>query len=101
MKTAVLEFQRNRVRRQQSGAASVDIIKTIGELRSALYGIGKAIEAVERLAIAQAAGSYAPRRSAPRKKLTAKAKRKLPVVALPRPIQSTEATSCPGLTGGS
>ena len=53
MKTAVLEFQRNRVRRQPSGAASLDIIKTIAELRSALHGVGKAIEAVERLAIAQ------------------------------------------------
>ena len=71
MKTAVLEFQRNRVRRQQSGAASLDIMKTIGELRSALQGIGKAIEAVERLAVAQAGeGASRPRRSVSPKKAT-------------------------------
>jgi hypothetical protein len=83
--TAVLEFQRNRVRRQQSGAASLDIIKTIGQLRSALHGIGKAIEAVERLAVAQASeGSWEQRTSTSPKKLASKAKRKGGVVALPR-----------------
>ncbi len=84
MKTAVLEFQRNRVRRQQSGAASLDIMKTIGELRSALQGIGKAIEAVERLAVAQLGeDAWEPRKSASRKRLTPKAIRKGRVVALP------------------
>jgi len=75
MKTAVLEFQRNRVRRQQSGAASLDLIKTIGELRSALRGIGKAIEAVERLVAAQANEHQSKRRT--------NAKRKGRVIALP------------------
>ena len=77
MKTAVLEFQRNRVKRQQSGAASLDIIKTIGELRSALHRIGKTIESVERLAAAQAD-------EAVRTRQTSRAKRKGRVVALPR-----------------
>ena len=77
MKTAVLEFQRNHVRRQQSGAASPDIMKTIGELRSALHRIGKTIEVVERLAAAQA-------EEAARKQRTSKAKRKGGVVTFPR-----------------
>jgi len=85
MKTAVLEFQRNRVRRQQSGAASLDIIKTIVELRAALQSIGKAIEAVGRLTAVQAEESASrPRRSASRKKLTSKSKRRGRVVALPQ-----------------
>ena len=56
MKSAVLEFQRNRVEQQPSDAASVEILETIAELRSALQGIGRAIYAVERLAIAQLGG---------------------------------------------
>jgi hypothetical protein len=74
MKTAVLEFQRNRVKRQQSGAASVDILKTIVELRSALQSIGKAILAVERLVVAQANEHQSKQRT--------KAKRKGRVIAL-------------------
>lgn len=86
MKTAVIEFQRNRVKRQRSGAASLDLVKTIGELRSALRGIGKAIEAVERLAIAQA-NEPASRQPRPvsNKKLTSSVRRKGTVVALPHP----------------
>jgi hypothetical protein len=91
MKTAVLEFHRNRVRRQQSGAASPDIMKTIGELRSALYGIGKAIEAVERMAIARANGARGPRRSGPPKRT--KGKRKMHVVMLPQSVPSGDSAS--------
>ena len=80
MKTAVLEFQRNRVKRQQSGAASLDIVKTIGALRSALHRIGKAIEAVERLAAAQAD-------EVARKQRTSKAKRKGRLIALPHLLE--------------
>jgi len=92
MKTAVIEFQRNRVRRQQSRAASLDIIKTIVELRSALQSIGKAIEAVGRLTAAQTAESASrPRRSVYRKKAgsasgktaTSNVKRKSRLVSLP------------------
>jgi hypothetical protein len=93
MKTAVLEFQRNRVKRQQSGAASVDILKTIVELRSALQSIGKAILAVERLAFAQTAeGTLAPRKPAsPKKRSNAsKAKRKGRLVVLPHTAQYVE-----------
>ena len=89
MKTAVLEFQRNRVKRQLSGAASIDILKTIVELRSALEGIGKAILAVERLALAHSSeGPWRPRKSVSpqnKKKLRAnssKAKRKSRVITL-------------------
>ena len=85
MKTAVLEFHRNRVKRQHSGAASPDIMKTIGELRSALHGIGKAIEAVERLAIARGAGAKGPRRPGAPKKF--KGKRKPHIVTLPKVVQ--------------
>jgi hypothetical protein len=91
MKTAVLEFHRNRVKRQQSGAASPDIMKTIGELRSALYGIGKAIEAVERLAIAQGAGATRPRRlGAPKRP---KSKGKMRVVMLPQSVPASDSVS--------
>ena len=86
MKTAVLEFQRNRVKRQPVAAASVDILTTIVELRSALQGIGKAILAVERLAIAQLQeDARGPRRSvSPRKRgQTSTARRKGRVVTLP------------------
>ena len=88
MKTAVLEFHRNRFKRQQSGAASPDIMKTIGELRSALYGIGKAIEAVERLAIAQAAGPRRP--GAPKKP---KGKSKMRVITLSQSVPTSDSAS--------
>jgi hypothetical protein len=75
----VLEFQRNRVKRQAVATASSDLVKIIVELRFALQGIGKAIEAVERLAVAQACeGASRPRTSVSRKK----AKRKGRVVTL-------------------
>jgi hypothetical protein len=90
----VLEFQRDRVKQQQSGAASADILKTAVELRSALQCIEKAIQAVERLAIAQLGeDAWGPRESVPpqnKKKLRPNAsanvssvKRKGRVVALP------------------
>lgn len=83
MKTAVLEFQRNRVKRQSVAAASADVLKTIVELRSALQCIGKAIEAVGRVTVAQAGESASrPRRSVSRKKPSS-TKRKSRVVALP------------------
>ncbi|MBZ5673621.1 MAG: hypothetical protein LAP61_05185 [Acidobacteriia bacterium] len=91
MKTAVLEFHRNRVKRQQSGAASPDIMKTIGELRSALYGIGKAIEAVERLALAQESGATRPRRLGSSKK--PKGKRKMHVIMLPQSVPTPDPAS--------
>jgi hypothetical protein len=87
MKRAVLEFQRNRGKRQPSGAASVDILTTIAELRSALHSIGRAIVAVEHLVTAQAGqGSWRPRNSgSPKKRAnTSKPKRKGQLVALPR-----------------
>jgi len=91
MKTAVLEFHRNRVKRQRPGAASPDVMKTIGELRSALCGIGKAIEAVERLAIAQANGAAGPRRLGSPQKLKGKSKTR--VVTLPQPVPTTDSAS--------
>jgi hypothetical protein len=91
MKTAVLEFHRNRVKRQHSGAASPEIMKTIGQLRSALCGIGKAIEAVERLAIAQAAGAKSPRRRSSLKR--SKGKGNILVVMLPHPAQPADPAS--------
>jgi len=92
MKTAVLEFHRNRVKRQQSGAASLDIVKTIGELRSALHRIGKTIEVVERLAAAQAG-------EAARKQRASKAKRKGKVVSLPRLPEVRDDQPAPESTG--
>jgi len=53
MKSAVLEFQRNRVQRQLSEAAPVDVVETIAELRSVLRCVEKAILAIEGLAFAQ------------------------------------------------
>jgi hypothetical protein len=83
MKTAVLEFQQNRVKRQPVDAASADILRIIVELRSALRGIGRAIEAVERLAIARLEeDAWEPPKPA-RKKRTSKMKRKGRVIALP------------------
>jgi len=66
-------------------------MKTIGQLRSALCGIGKAIEAVERLAIAEANGSAGPRRLGAPKKLKGKSKRR--VVMLPRPVPTSDSAS--------
>src|SRR5450755_3569274 len=83
MKTAVLEFQRNRVKRQQSAAASAEVLKTIVELRSALQCIGNAIEAVARLAVAQAGEGASSRRSVSQKKRASSARRKGKVVSLP------------------
>jgi len=90
MKPAVLEFQRNRVKRQQSDAASTDILKTIVELRSALHGIKKAITAVERLAIIQfGERALKPRKSVAGKRRTASTKPRLQFVAFPQPAPRT------------
>jgi hypothetical protein len=86
MKTAVLEFQRNRVKRQPPEAASVDVVKTIAELRSVLRCVEKAILAIEGLAVAQSEqDTPAQRKSAwSKKRRSSIAKRNLRVIALPR-----------------
>ena len=81
MKTALIEFRRDRVTRRPTEAASQDIVKTIVELRAALKNIKKAISAVERLAIAQFGPAAVTGKSAsPRKR----AKRLAKVVDMPR-----------------
>jgi len=52
MKSAVLEFQQGRAKRQQA-EGDVDILKTIAELRSHLESLERAITAVEHVALAQ------------------------------------------------
>jgi hypothetical protein len=52
MKSAVLEFQQGRAKRQQA-EGDVDILKTIAELRSHLESLDRAIIVVEHLALAQ------------------------------------------------
>jgi len=56
VKSAVLEFQRDRVKgpeAETAGAASIDILQMLADLREDLQCIEKAITAVERLAIAR------------------------------------------------
>ena len=94
MKPAVLEFQRNRVKRQPSDAASNDILNTILELRSTLRSIKKAITAVERLAIAQYGEDVMePRKSVAQKKRTAPARPKLQLVRFPYSAPQTDDAS--------
>jgi hypothetical protein len=94
MKTAVLQFQRNHLKRQRPGTASIDTLKTITELRSALKSIEKAIFAVERLVTAQLRDG-APRlgKQGSLKRTTSAAKRKIIVVPSPHLAQSSEASS--------
>jgi len=94
MKPAVLQFQRNRVERQPSDAASTDIVKTIVELRSALHRIKKAITAVERVAIIQyGEDALKPRKPVVRKKRTPSPKPKIHLVAFPHAARPTEVIS--------
>lgn len=86
MKSAVLEFQRNRVEQQPSETASIEILETIAELRSALQGIERAIYAVERLAIAQFGGDEA---KPSKKSKPSRSKRKGRVVSLPYSADTT------------
>ena len=53
MKSAVLEFRRDRVSEQQADADSIDILQTLADLHTDLQCIEKAINAVERLAVSQ------------------------------------------------
>jgi len=96
MKPAVLEFQRNRVKRQPSDAAPTEILNTITELRSTLRSIKKAIRAVERIAITQYGQDVLePRKSVAPKKRTALARPKLQLVRSPYCAQQTEDSSAP------
>jgi hypothetical protein len=94
MKPAVLEFQRNRVKRQPSDAASTDILNTILELRSTLRSVKRAITAVERRAIARyGEEALKPRKSVAGKRRAASAKPKIQLVRFPYPAQETGDTS--------
>jgi hypothetical protein len=91
MKSAVLEFQRGRVKRQQADADSIDILQTLADLREDLQCIQKVINAVERIATAQMGeDTQEVRKAASRKKRpnTSTAKRKGGVVVLPRLAQT-------------
>jgi sensor domain CHASE-containing protein len=91
MKPAVLEFQRNRVKRQPPDAASTDILNTIMELRSNLRSVKKAITAVERLAIAQyGEKALKPRKSVPAKRRIGSDKPKIQLVRFPYPAPETD-----------
>ena len=50
MKTAVLKFERGRVKSPQPDPDSIDILQTLEDLREDLQCIEKVINAVERLA---------------------------------------------------
>ena len=81
MKSAVLEFQQSRAKRQQA-AGDIDILKTIAELRSHLESLERAITVVEHLALGQMwedAGRL--RKSSSRKKTATSSKGKGRVVA--------------------
>jgi len=87
MKRAVLEFQRGRVKRQHADADSIDILKTLADLREDLQCIERVINAIERLPDARMGeATRRVRKSAPRKKRTnsSTAKRKGGLVVLGR-----------------
>ena len=86
MKSAVLEFRRDRVTEQQADADSVDILQTLADLRADLQIIEKAINAVELLAAARMEfDTGGVRKSVSRKKRTnaSTAKRNGRVLAFP------------------
>jgi len=92
MKSAVLEFQRNRVKRQLSEAAPVDVVETIAELRSVLRCVEKAILAIEGLAFAQSEEDAPEQRKSAwsKKRRLSNAKRSRRVMALPRLLETRE-----------
>jgi hypothetical protein len=91
MKPAVLEFQRNRVKRQPPDAASTDILNTIMELRSTLRSVKRAITAVERLAIAQyGEEALKPERSVPAKRRAGSDQPKIQLVRFPYSAPETD-----------
>ena len=88
MKSAVLEFQQSRAKRQPA-EGDIDILKTIAELRSHLESLERAITVVEYLALAQMGEDAGrPRKTVSRKKKPTSSKGKGRVVAF-RPLRQT------------
>jgi hypothetical protein len=87
MKSAVLEFRRDRVSVQQVDPVSIDILQTLADLRADLQCIEKAIHAVELLAATRLGldtGGVSNSVSRKKRARASAAKRKGGVVAFPR-----------------